>query len=146
MIKSYTILSVEDNMPDFTLLEKALRRIEDVNLNIINVTDGQDALDFVYKENKYKDAPTPDLIILDLNLPLITGHEVLKKLKEDENYRIIPIIIYSTSDSNIDVWTSYAMYANCYITKAYEISKVFSKIASMGEYWFKTAKLPNKKL
>ena len=87
--KRFTILSIEDNEPDFILLKEALNRISDVSLTILNVNNGKDALDFLYKKEKYQSAPTPDLIILDINLPILNGKEVLQTIKQDNNYKVI---------------------------------------------------------
>jgi len=139
----FTILSIEDNEPDFVLLKTALEKIEGLSLNIINVSNGKKALDFIYKKEDYKDAITPDLIILDINLPFMNGKEVLKSIKKDEKYKMIPIIIFSNSDSCSDIEESYKLYANSYITKTFDVKEVFKKIALLGEYWLKTSELPS---
>lgn len=138
----FTVLSVEDNQPDFALLEKALNAIPDLSLNIINIANGQYALDFIYKKGNYSSAPTPDIIILDINLPLINGQEILKTLKNSEEYRTIPVIMFSTSDSEKDIMEAYHLYANSYITKTFDVKELFRKISSLGEYWLKTNKPP----
>lgn len=140
--KTYTILSVEDTESDFELLEDALNKIPDLSLNIINANDGQKGLDFIYKKNDYVTAPTPSIIILDINLPLVSGKEILKILKKDEILKKIPIIIFSTSNSNSDIEESYQLYANSYITKSFDIESLFNKIANIGEYWLKISELP----
>lgn len=141
--QEFTILSIEDNKPDFVLLEKALNDIEGLNLNIINIPSGEKSIDFIYKNGEYKNSPTPDLIILDINLPLLDGQEVLKKIKKDDIYKIIPVIMFSTSDSEKDIKKSYSLYANSYITKTFDINELFKKIADMGEYWLKTSEVPS---
>jgi len=142
-IKRFTVLSIEDNKPDFVLLEKALNKIEGLSLDIINIPSGEKSLDFIYKKGEYTEATTPDLIILDINLPLLDGQEILKILKEDKKYRIIPVIMFSTSDNEKDIKKSYGLYANSYITKTFDINELFRKIADMGEYWLKTSEIPN---
>lgn len=139
----FTILSIEDNQPDFVLLKKALDAIPDLSLDIINVTNGQQALDFIYKKGEYESAPTPDIIILDINLPAISGQEILKVLKTDEQYKLIPVIIFSTSNAEKDIKESYELYANSYITKTFDVKHLFRKIASLGEYWLKTSEIPD---
>ena len=140
--KTYTVLSIEDNKSDFELLETALNNISDISLKIINITNGEDGLDFIYKKNTYKTAPTPDIIILDINLPLISGKEILSILKKDKMYKKIPIIIFSTSENCEDIEDSYNLYANSYVTKTFDIKILFEKIACIGEYWLKTNELP----
>lgn len=137
--KTFIILSIEDNEADFHLLKKAFFSIPDIKINIINEKDGEKALKYIYncKNN------IPDLIVLDLNLPTMSGIEFLKIIKKEDKYKAIPIIIFSTSDSKEDIQESYRFYANSYITKTFEIKDFFSKISSLGEFWLKTAKLPD---
>ena len=142
MEKKATILTVEDNESDFCLLKKALKNLKNVDLEIINILNGQDALDFVYKRGIFAKSSTPDIIILDLDLPLVSGYEVLDDLKSHQIHRTIPIIIFSTSENSCDIQTCYKMHANSYITKSFNTKKLFKKIASLGEYWLETNKLP----
>jgi len=141
--KQFTVLSIEDNKPDFILLEKALHNIPNISLNIININNGQNALNFIYKKGEYKSSPTPDIIILDINLPSISGKEILKILKNDENYKMIPIIIYSTSDYYHDIEESYKLHANSYIVKACDTNELFHNISEMGKYWLTISEIPN---
>ena len=142
-MKKYTILAIEDNEPDYVLLSKALKLIADVSLDIIRAIDGQEALDFLHKRDKFLSSPTPDLIILDLNLPKTSGYEVLKAIKKDDYLKVIPTIIYSTSDDPVDIWASYALYANSYITKTFSVQELYKKISTLGEYWLKTSEIPD---
>ena len=142
MNRKFKILIIEDNLADFVLLEKALNLIEGVCIEIRYVQDGQEGINYVFKEGKYAGEATPDLIILDLNLPIKSGFEVLKKIKKDDIYKIIPIIIYSTSESSIDIISSYSLYANSYIAKTFDIKELFEKIKHFGNYWVKTVSLP----
>lgn len=138
---TFSILSIEDNEPDFTLLKKALNRIPDIKLNIINISNGEKALKYIFKEGEFKEAETPDLIILDINLPKISGYEILKKIKKNERYKVIPVIMFSTSNTEEDIQKSYKAYANSYIIKSFGTKSLFEKIATMGEYWLKTSVL-----
>ena len=142
MKKKYTILSVEDNKADFLLLEKALKKIKDLDLNIINVKNGKEAVEFVEKKGQFSEALTPDLIILDLYIPKISGLEVLKRLKTDEKYKMIPIVIYTSSISKEDIKKSYSTYANSYINKSYDIKELYKKIDKMGRYWLEIVTRP----
>jgi DNA-binding response OmpR family regulator len=134
----FTILSIEDNLADFHLLQKAFSEVPDIKADLINIADGKTAVDFLYKKGKYKDAKTPDIIILDLNLPSLNGKEILKIVKNDKNLKVIPVIMFSTSDAERDIEESYKLYASSYITKTFDINKLFQKIATMAEYWLKT--------
>lgn len=145
MNKIFNILSVEDNLADFYLLEKALRKIEGIQIEIFHVVNGQHAIDYINKNGNFKEAKDIDLIILDLNLPVLNGLEVLKKLKSDECNKLIPTIIYTTSEENVDVITCYSYHANSYVTKSFEIKDVFEKVKNLGEYWLKTSKLTDNK-
>lgn len=141
-IKHFTIMSIEDNEPDFVLLEKAFKAVPNLSIDLINIQNGKDSLDFLYKKNGYESAPTPNLIILDINLPKINGHEILQSIKNDEKLKMTPVIVFSTSDSEKDIEESYALYANSYITKTFNVKELFEKIAILADYWLKTTELP----
>jgi len=142
--KVFEILSVEDNEPDFDLLQNALSKIQDVSLNITHISNGQCALDYVYKKGEYEKCKTPDLIILDINLPKINGYEILKKIKNSKRYKRIPVIMFSTSTLEEDISKSYEAHANSYIIKSFDVKTLFEKVATMGEYWLKTSEMPQK--
>jgi len=142
MRKKINILVIEDNEPDYVLLEKALSQIEDIDITIINMENGQKGIDYVFKSGKFKNVETPDIIILDLNLPVKNGFEVLESIKSNPLYKIIPIIIYSTSTEDGDVHSSYALYANSYISKTFDVKELFEKIRAFGEYWIKSVEIP----
>ena len=138
---TFNILLVEDNPGDARLAREAL--IENhVRHNLHHVEDGLQALDFLYNKGIYIHSPEPDLILLDLNLPKINGHQVLSKIKSDEKLRKIPVVILSISRSEKDIEESYKLNANCYVTKPldiYEFIEVFGRIQS---FWLKTVRLP----
>jgi chemotaxis family two-component system response regulator Rcp1 len=144
MEKRFTVLSIEDNKPDFVLLKDALERIPDISLDIVNIDNGEDALNFLYKKEEFQSAPTPNIIILDINLPNIDGKEILKAIKNDNNYKSIPVIIFSTSDYYTDVEEMYKLHANSYITKTFDVKELYHKIKMIGEYWLKSNELPDK--
>jgi len=143
MKNPFKILVIEDNEPDYFLLKKALDLIEDIKLEIFRVKNGQEGLDYVFKKKDFSNVSTPDLIILDLNLPIKNGFEVLECLKNDAFYRLIPVIIYSTSDESGDICTSYSLYANSYLTKTFDIEELFEKIKCFSSYWAKSVELPD---
>ena len=143
MTKRFTVLSIEDNEADFDLIKQALNKIPDLSLDIINITNGEDALNFLYKKDQFTSSPTPNIIILDINLPSLNGKELLKIIKTDENYKTIPVIIFSTSDDYSDIEETYKLYANSYITKTFDIKELYDKVNIIGEYWLKYNKLPS---
>ena len=140
--KTFNILSIEDNEPDFMLLKEALLKIPNISINIININNGQKALDYIFKKKEYKKAITPQLIILDINLPKVNGHEILKRIKKSRKYKAIPVIIFSGLETKEDIQKSYEEYANSYITKNYDLEPLLKKITTMGEYWLKTSEIP----
>lgn len=140
--KTFQVLSIEDNEPDFDLLKKALLKIPNISLDITHIVNGQTAVDYIFKKGKFKDSVTPDLIILDINLPKINGYEILKKIKKSKKYKSIPVIMFSTSSLEEDIKKSYEAHANSYVIKSFEVQTLFQKIAIMGEYWLKTSEIP----
>lgn len=142
-MKNIHILLVEDNEGDILLTTEALEEKKIVNK--ISVTrDGQEALDFVLKQGKHKDALTPDLILLDVNLPKKNGHEVLQIIKSTESIQQIPVIMLTTSSSEKDINLSYKHHANCYITKPVEVEAFLEAITSIEDFWLTIVKLPKK--
>ena len=138
----FKILVIEDSDADWFILRKALNLIEDIELDATCVKNGQEGLDFVFKVGGYSEMETPDVIFLDLNLPVKNGFEVLKCLKSDALYKLIPIIIYSTSDESGDICASYSLYANSYMTKTSDLQELFKKIKCFGNYWAQSVSLP----
>ncbi len=140
-LKLVEILLVEDNLGDIRLTQEALidRKIKN-NLHIVH--DGEEAIDFLFKKNKYVNAPRPDLIILDLNLPKKNGKEVLAEIKTDTNLRIIPVVILTMSNAENDINETYNLHTNCFITKPIDLNKFFEVIKSIEEFWFTLVKLP----
>lgn len=135
------ILLVEDNPGDVrlileTLKENKLRNSLDV------VEDGVEALVFLGREGKYADAPRPDLILLDLNLPKKDGREVLAEIKADENLRRIPVVILTTSKAEEDILKAYDLNANCYVTKPVDLDQFIKVVKSIEEFWLTIVKLP----
>lgn len=139
----FKILIIEDSEPDYFVLQKALELIEGIELEEVRVKNGQEGINYIFKKEQYAGVSTPDIIILDLNLPVKNGFEVLKCIKNDDIYKVIPVIIYSTSDETGDICASYSLYANSYLTKTSDIKELFEKIKCFGKYWSKTVKLPD---
>lgn len=142
--KKITILSIEDNIADFDILQNALKKIDNINISMINVDDGEKAMRFLHKNENYKNAPTPDIILLDLNLPTLNGKEVLKLIKENRDLKHIPVIILTSSSLKTDIHESYLNHANSYITKSFDIHELTKKLVSMGKYWFSINELTKK--
>src|SRR5678816_1415829 len=116
MTKAVHILLVEDNEGDIVLTLEALKEAR-IHNNVDVIRDGEKAMEFLKKEGEFGNAKTPDLILLDINLPKIDGKEVLASIKNDEVLKIIPVVMLTTSDSEKDIIESYNSHANCYITK-----------------------------
>ena len=135
------ILLVEDNPGDVRLTQEAFRegRIEN-NLHV--VTDGVEALEFLHRRGEYADAPRPDLVLLDLNLPRKNGDEVLAELKDDEDLRCIPVIVLTSSAAEEDVVKSYELHANAYLTKPVDPDAFIDAVQSFEQFWFSIVKLP----
>lgn len=134
------ILLVEDNPGDIRLTQEALKESElDVNLDV--VTDGELAVDFLLKRNKFTEALRPHLILLDLNLPKKNGIEVLKEIKFHDQLKSIPVVVLTTSDADHDISKAYGLNANCYILKPVDFDDFAKIIRLIEEYWFKTVVL-----
>ncbi|MGI9554246.1 MAG: response regulator [Thermodesulfobacteriota bacterium] len=135
------ILIVEDNPGDARLAVEALTEREITN-NISIVKDGVEAISFLRRENAYLDAPRPDLILLDLNLPKMNGKDVLAIIKNDPDLKRIPVIILTTSDSSQDISATYELQANCYINKPVGFDQFITVIQSVENFWLGVVKLP----
>jgi len=132
---------VEDNEGDILLTTEALKEGKIIN-KISVVRDGEEALDFLNRKGKYTDAVSPDLILLDVNLPRKNGHEVLQYVKNSEEIKHIPVIMLTTSSSEKDIKLSYSNHANCYITKPVESDTFLDVVASIENFWISIVKLP----
>lgn len=141
-MKEVHILLVEDNEGDIMLTLEALKDWRLFN-KVSVVKNGRDALDFVFQQGTYKGQSPPDLILLDINLPLKNGHEVLQSIKENERTRSIPVIMLSTSSTQRDIDLSYKSHANCFITKPVEMEDFFTALSTIEDFWINLVKLPN---
>lgn len=140
-MKTAHILLVEDNEGDILLTRDALEDRKFIN-DITVVKNGKQAIDYIFREGEYTNAKTPDLILLDVNLPLKNGHEVLQLIKHDDRTRHIPVIMLTTSSSERDIELSYKNHANCYITKPVEIDDFIAVVRKIEEFWIQFVKLP----
>jgi two-component system, chemotaxis family, response regulator Rcp1 len=145
-MKSYkpiNILLVEDSLADIRLTQEVFKEGK-IN-NILNVAlDGEEALFYLKKSGKYKNAVTPDLVLLDLNIPKKDGGQVLAEMKSDANLKVIPVIILTTSAAEQDIMNTYALHANCYIMKPVDLEQFIRVIRSIEEFWLTIVKLPPK--
>jgi len=140
-VKPVEILLVEDNPVDVIVTREALKDGRVAN-NLHVVEDGEEAMDFLYKRGKYASAPSPEIILLDLNLPGKDGREVLSEIKGDPSLRHIPVIILTTSGDREDIWRSYELQANCFITKPVDMEQFTKAMERLGEFWFTLVRLP----
>ena len=135
------ILLVEDSPDDVELTIEGLK--EGKILHHLNVcVDGVEALEFLQRQGKYTNAPEPDIILLDLNLPKKDGREVLQVIKDDDGLRRIPVVVLTTSQADEDILRSYELHANCYITKPVDLEQFFNVIRALEEFWLTVVKLP----
>jgi chemotaxis family two-component system response regulator Rcp1 len=135
------VLLVEDNPGDVRLTREALRDGK-VRNNLSVAPDGVEALAFLRRQGKYADAPRPDVILLDLNLPKKDGREVLEEVKADPSLRNIPVVILTSSEAERDIAQAYDLHANCYITKPVDLDQFITVVKSIEDFWFTIVKLP----
>ena len=139
--KQKIVFLVEDNKADIRLIEEALKN-SSIDYQLVTVRNGVDAMIYLRQEDPYTDAPRPNLIILDLNLPKKDGREVLVEIKSDSSLKRIPVIILTTSRNEDDVQQSYDLNANCFITKSRNLSQLFAIVKRIEEFWLSTVTLP----
>src|SRR5690606_5369697 len=135
------ILLVEDNPGDVRLTQEAFK--DGMLRNNLHVAmDGEQALDFLYRRGQFADAPRPDLILLDLNLPKMNGREVLAAIKQDADLKQIPVVVLTTSQDEADITESYRQFASSYIVKPVSMDKFLKVVSSFKQYWLSVVKLP----
>lgn len=140
-VKPFEILLADDNPGDVRLTKEALKEGKMLH-NLSVVEDGIEVMAFLRREGKYSDSPRPDLILLDLNMPKKDGREVLAEIKSDEQFKRIPVVILTISESEVDVIKSYDLHANCYVTKPVDFNQFMKIIRSIEEFWLTIVKLP----
>ena len=141
MGKPVEIMLVEDNPGDVRLTQEALKEGKMLN-NLHVVGDGVEALAFLRREGKYANAPRPDVILLDLNLPKKDGREVLAEVKADEDLRRIPVVVLTVSKAEEDILKTYDLHANCYITKPLDLDQFIKVVKAIEDFWLTIVKLP----
>ena len=135
------ILLIEDNPGDVRLTQEAFKEGR-LAVNLSVVMDGVEAIHFLRKQENHKDAISPDLILLDLNLPKKDGREVLAEVKSDIDLKRIPVVVLTTSNAEQDILKTYNLHANCYINKPVDFEKFFDVIQKIEDFWLATAILP----
>lgn len=139
------LLVVEDSDEDFFTFERIMKRNCTLPISVLRCEDGEEALDFLYKRGSYSDdvaIQRPDLVILDLNLPGTDGREVLAQIKQDENLKTIPVVVFTTSSNPKDVEFCYRHYANSYVLKPMNVDRMKELLPMLMDYWFETVFLP----
>jgi chemotaxis family two-component system response regulator Rcp1 len=138
------VLLVEDSPGDVRLTKEAFRDANpEIHLHV--ATDGVEAMSFLKRDGANLNAPRPDFILLDLNLPKMDGREVLATIKSDDSLKTIPTIILTTSDAEADILRSYQLQANCYLSKPVQLDEFESLVKSINDFWLTRAKLPQRR-
>ena len=141
MGKEVEILYVEDNPGDVRLTREAIKESKMHNtLHVVG--NGVEALEFLRRKGSYASAPRPDLILLDLNLPIMDGREVLAEIKADPELKSIPVVVLTTSSAGDDIARAYGLHANCFITKPVDFEQFTRVVQSIENFWFSVVKLP----
>jgi CheY-like chemotaxis protein len=141
LLPEYPILLVEDNLDDILITKRALLKGR-IRNKLYIVNDGEEALEFFKKQGRYKDAPTPTLVLLDLKMPKLDGFGVLKAVKSDETLKSIPIIVLTSSARDTDIDRAYKLGANSYIMKPVNFDNFIETILSIEHYWLTISKVP----
>ena len=140
-IKPITVLVADDNPTDIMIMREAFATTK-VRMTIHAVSDGVEALEFLRRMGPYAQAPRPDLLLLDLNMPRKNGHEVLAEVKSDESLRTIPVVMLTTSQNEDDIAKAYESNVNCYIRKPVDFDKFTSVVNNIEQFWFTIVSLP----
>ncbi len=142
MTRPARVLLVEDNEADVRLTREALRDAGD-DIRLSSVTDGELALAYLRREHGYEEAPRPDLVLLDLNLPRKNGLEVLEEMRADPELACVPVIMLTTSSAEHDVVACYSRGANCFVVKPLELDEFMDLIGAIRTFWLGVARLPS---
>jgi len=135
------VLLVEDSREDVELTLHALQAAK-IHNRVHVARDGAEALDFLFRRGAYHDAPTPDLILLDLNLPKVDGREILEEIKRDDRLGRIPVIVVTSSQAEEDIARSYRLHANAYVTKPIDPAVFLRAVNAIGRFWLEIVRLP----
>ncbi|QDT53383.1 Response regulator rcp1 [Caulifigura coniformis] len=141
--RPFDVLLVEDSPSDAELTRKAFQR-QRVDMRLHHVWDGIECLNFLGRVDPFKEAPRPDLILLDLNMPRMDGREVLRKVKGDQELCPIPIVVLTTGGERSDILEAYREHANAYVIKPVDLERFFSLVGNIRNFWMQTVELPNR--
>jgi len=141
--RAVEVLLVEDNPGDVDLTREAFKEAKLRN-RLSVVSDGEAAMVFLRRRGKYADAPRPDVVLLDLNLPRKDGREVLEEIKSDDHLKRIPVVVLTTSRAEEDILRAYQNHANCYITKPVDFQRFMEVVKSIEDFWLTVVRLPPK--
>lgn len=140
--KHVEVLLMDDDPGDILLMQESLKKSK-LLINMATVENGEEGMNYLRKVGQFTKAPTPDLILLDLNMPIKDGREVLREIKKDDQLKKIPVVILTTSDSDRDVASSYSNGANCYIKKPVDFEQFQKMVGQISDFWFSLVKLPS---
>ncbi len=135
------VLLVEDDPGDVLMTQEAFADYKIAN-RLSVVTNGEDAIAYIRKQGRFADAPTPDLVLLDLNLPRRNGREVLREIKEDPELRRVPVVILTTSEADEDVLASYLLHANAYVRKPVDFEQFVAAVRAIDDFFITVVRLP----
>ncbi|WP_229075611.1 response regulator [Actinoplanes sp. DH11] len=136
------VLVVDDDAADTLMIEEALLSVPEPPV-VHSVEDGREALDYLRRIGRYADEPRPDLVLLDLNMPRMSGHEVLAEIKRDESLKSIPIVVLTTSTAGPDITASYAEHANAYVSKPMDLDSFEAAVRKINHFYSEIAILPS---
>jgi two-component system response regulator len=145
MVNSAVILLVEDDPADVELTQYTIAKSK-ILVDLQVVGDGVEALAFLRREGKYTDAPRPDLILLDLNMPRMDGRTFLSEMRADHTLKVLPVVVLTTSPTEEDIFKSYQLGANCYITKPVGLPEFAKVISAIEDFWFTIVRLPRERI
>ena len=142
-LKFIQVLLIEDDPQDVEITKEVME-LSKVKININVVNNGAEALSYMRKENGYTEAIRPDLILLDLNMPKMNGKEFLDEIKKDDDFKMIPVVVLTTSKADEDIIKSYKLGASCYITKPVGLDQFQEVVQAVDNFWFTVVKYPPK--
>ena len=140
--RAIDVLLIEDDPGDELITREAFEHNK-INNNLHVAHDGEEGLDFLYRRGKYENAPTPDLILLDLNLPKYDGRQLLEQIKSDANLSHIPVVVLTTSSAEEDILRSYKLHANAYVTKPVDLDQFMNAVRQIDEFFVQVVRLPH---